>query len=234
MTTIGLAVVFMFVAVFLLVVGLSFLSLIVAHIVGRIVPKTSEACSRYMSRWSTKRGFRNRLVVRPLGITFAIVVPLAVVWLPTHLVRRNITESARLVVRSGGNCHRDPEREHVLFETEDTTAIRRFAKQISLRFLGLIGGHCMCCGDMTFDLYQAQEIHYSFSLHHGRSIRIKGSSFGDKELSSLSRRRLGGWLARMGVTKALKEFREQEGRKTKAEIEALRGSAQPEDPPDPK
>ena len=234
MTTVVLAVVFMFVAVFLLVVGLSFLSLIVAHVVGRILPKTSEACSRYISRWSTTWGFRNGLVKGPLGITFAVVVPLAVVWLPTHLVRRNITESTRLVVRTGGNCCRAPESERVLLETKDADAIKGFAGQISLRFLGLIGGHCMCCGDMTFDLYQDQEIHYSFSLHHGRSIRVKGSSFGDKELSSLSRRRLGDWLAHMGVTNALKEARELERQRMKAQIEALKDSAQPEDPPDSK
>ncbi len=224
--TIVLAVVFVLVAIFLLVVGLGFLPVIVAKVVGRIVPGTSEACSRYISIWSTKRGAKNGRLLLPLGITLAIVVAFSVVVLPTHLVRRNITESSRLVVRSGGNCHRDLEREHVLFETEDITAIKRFGEQISLGFLSMIGGHCMCCGDMTFDLYQDQEIHYSFSLHHGRSIRIKGSSFGDKELSSSSRRRLKDWLAQMGVTKALKELQEQDEQKMRAEIGTIENSAQ--------
>lgn len=226
MMTIVISVLLIFLAVFFLVGGLGLLSVIIAHVVGRIVPRASEACSRCISGWSTKRGFRNRLLLAHLGITFVILAVFVVVGLPNTLyVRSKITESTRLVVRSGGNCCRDLERERVLFETEDVDAINRFAQQVSLAW-SLSRGHCMCCGDVTFDLYQGQEIHYSFSLHHGQRIRIKGSSFGDKELSSSSRRRLKEWLTQMGVTKALKELQEQEEQKMRAEMETVENSAQ--------
>lgn len=147
----------------------------------------------------------------------------------TYKIQENITESTRLIIRSGGNCHRTPEREHVLFETIDHEVIKKFAKQISLEF-NVIGSSCRCCGEITFDLYQGQEKHYSFSLHHGNSIRIKGTVFGDNELSFSSRQKLKKWLDQVGVTKALKEIKEQKEQKEqkiKVNFDAMDKSTQP-------
>lgn len=231
MMTILITAITVFGALFLFAVVFGLFSVIVAYVVARTVPRATDVCYRYVIGWTTKRGLRNRFFLAPLGIMFALFAIFAVVGLTaTHRVRSTITESTRLIVRSGGNCHRNPERERVLFETEDSEVIERFAEQISLG-LGMMGMHCMCCGEMTFDLYNDQDLHYSFSLHHGQSIRIEESSLGDRELSFSSRRRLKVWLDQAGVTKAHEEVREEEEQKMKAEIQEMKRSAQPEDTP---
>ena len=114
-------------------------------------------------------------------------------------MRSNIAASTRLVVRTGGNCHRDPSREKQLYATTDSGEIRQFADLISLK-LSVVAGHCMRCGDMTFDLYRGDDLHFSFSLHHRRHIRIKDSFFGgDRRLTSRSRRYLTQWLDERGI-----------------------------------
>ena len=222
-----------FMAVFFAVVLFGCLSVTVAYLVGRLAPAARGGCSRWIAGWCSKRGLRNRLLVIPLSITCAIVAVFLTIGLTaTYPVRSNITESTRLVVRSGGNCHRDPEWEHILFETEDPDTIRTFAAQVSLG-LSMFGGRCRCCGEMTFDLYRDQELHYSFSLHHGDRIRVKGSAFGDKELSSSSRQNVTDWLDQRGITQALTESREQNEERRKAKLEdrtSLQESAQPEAP----
>jgi hypothetical protein len=137
----------------------------------------------------------------------------------TDLVRSKITESTRLRVRSGGNCcGGSPQYGQTLFETEDTEAIEKFSEQISLS-VNLLGWSCGCCGDMTFDLYKGQDLHYSFSLHHGSSIRIKGASTGDESLSFFSRGELSKWLDQNGVIEALAKMKEDEAERRRLELE---------------
>jgi hypothetical protein len=118
----------------------------------------------------------------------------------TFQVRNKITESSRLVIRTGGNCHREPERERIMFETQDADVIKKFSKLISLGFTEP-GRACMCCGEMTFDLYHDDDLYYSFSLHHRSHIRIKDSSYGDRDLSFCSKKKLNAWLEEIGITR---------------------------------
>jgi hypothetical protein len=115
------------------------------------------------------------------------------------------------VVRTGGNCHPNPEGEERLYETEDAESIRRFADQISLK-LDLFPRQCACCGEITFDLYKGDNLHYSFSFHHGRHIRVKDSWSGDLRLTSQSRQNLARWLTEQGVQERLTSIEEQERR----------------------
>ncbi len=220
MVMIVITAIVLFAAFFLLAVGLAVISVVAANVVGRITPRAREASSRFIAGWSTKRGLRNRFFLAPLGMTFAMFAVLAVVELTaTHRVRDNITESTRLVVRSVG-----PGREQVLYETDDREAIERFAEHISLDF-SMVSGHCECTGEMTFDMYQGQELHYGFSLHHGERIR-DGSVPWDRELSSSSRQKLAEWLDQTGVTKALDKAWKQQEQRRAVELE---GIAQPAD-----
>lgn len=38
------------------------------------------------------------------------------------------------------------------------------------------GVNCMCCGDMTFELYDGATLALAFSFHHGEHIRPAGSN----------------------------------------------------------
>lgn len=227
--TIAITFVFTFLAFLVLSIGLGFISVIAAFLVGKTVPPAHDACARCIAGWSSRRGLRNRLLVAPLIITLVIFVAFAVVGLTdTHRVRSRIQESTHVVVRSGGNCHRRPEQERVLLRLADSGKIMALAERISIG-LGMPGMHCMCCGDMTFDCYRDEELHYSFSFHHGKSIRIKGALSGDKELTLASRRSLSEWLEKTGVTKALEQAREQEEQRWKTELEAIERNAQPDE-----
>ena len=188
-----------FIAVFLLTLGAGVISVLIALVLGRVVPRARIACNRCISCWTTTSGLRNRLLLAPPGITLAILVGIAVVGMSqTGRIRSRICDSSRLVVLSGGNSHRVAEREEVLFETEDSSVIEDLAEQITLGF-EWIGSPCLCCGGLTFELYREGHRHYSFSLHHGRTIREEESAIANKDLSYSSRSRLSDWLVRMGV-----------------------------------
>jgi hypothetical protein len=214
--------VFTFLAFLVMSIGLGFIAVISAFLVGKAVPRTHDICAKCISGWSSKRGLRNRLVLAPLLITLIIFVALAVVGLTdTSRVRSRLQESTHIVVRSGGNCHRRPEQERVLLRVEEPDEIRALSERISIG-LSMPGMHCRCCGDMTFDCYRDEELHYSFSFHHGKSIRIEEADSGDKGLTLASRRSLSEWLERTGVTKAIEQAIELEEQKRKAEQEGER------------
>lgn len=216
-----------FVFFLLLSVGVGLIAVIVAFVVGRLVPRAHDTCAKCIAGWSTKRGLCNRLLIAPLVITLAIFVAFTIMGLTdTSRVRNRITDSTRVIIRSGGNCHRRPEQERVLLQLDEADRIRELSERIAIG-LGRPGMRCMCCGDMTFDFYRDGKLHYSFSFHHGRSIRIKDSGSGDKELSLVSMRRLSEWLEKTGVTRELEDAREQEAQRRKAEREAAERHAQP-------
>lgn len=215
-----------FVVLLILSAGLGFISVIAAFLIKKTVPRAHDTCAKCIAGWSSKRGLRNRLLLTPLFITLAIFIPFVVIGLTdTTRVRSRIEDSTLVIVRPGGNCHRRHEQECVLLRLETGDEIRALSKRISLG-LSMPGAHCMCCGDMTFDFYRDDELHYSFSVHHGERIRIKGNSLGDKELSSASRRELNQWLDEKGVIKALEMAREQERQRREAEVEAMEKDAQ--------
>ena len=126
----------------------------------------------------------------------------------TGKVQKKIVSSSKLVVRTGGNCHRDRRAEAVLFETQDPHEIGSFAEKVRLE-VSFPKCRCMCCGALTFDLYNGDEVHYSFSLHHDHRIRIEGGS-GDRELSASSKQLLKARMQEKGISARLEAFREEE------------------------
>ena len=205
-----------FVAMLILSIGMGLLAVPTASVFKRILPRSRLTCSRCIDGWMTKRGLKIRLLLTPLCLTLALYV--AVTVLDNYTVRRNITESDRLIVRSGGICHRKPDREQVLLETVDKKVIKNLANQITLAF-GIAGMQCRCCGDITFELYQGQQPRCIFTLHHGRSIRIKDFSRNDKDLSPGSRMRLTKWLDQTGITSALARERKEEALRDRNELQ---------------
>jgi len=194
------------------VIGLLILNIAYAQEFFRRRPKQTKVNYRHFLRKHTTRKRAHLVLFKlPLLLTAGLILLVPCLLFingltTTRKVRSKIVDSSRLVIRTGGNCHRNPERERILFETRDAEVMKRIAEQISLGF-NTPGRHCMCCGEMTFDLYRDDDLHYSFSLHHGKKIRIKGSSFGDRELSIFSRRNLKTWLEETGISNRLVELR---------------------------
>ncbi len=217
--TITIAVVYVTLMVLAGVIGLLVLNIAFVRVFFRQWSDVNTA--RYWA-FVRKHVFRKRLSLVLLRIPFSltmlfIAVVLILSLTDTHRVRSNISHSNLLVVRTGGNCHRNLERERTLLKTKDAMAIKELEEQISLEF-SVFGTPCSCCGDLTFDFYQGQKLHYSFSLHHGQSIRKDGFTLGDKKLSSLSQQKLKDWLDQIGVTKSLTEIREQEEERMQVQL----------------
>lgn len=199
-----------FLVVWLATVVLGLISVPAAYLVRSLVPRYKDVCSRYIDGWRTQCGLRRRVLWIPLVIAVAGLTTLGL--FESVPIKHQITQADRLVVRTGGNCHRDPSLETVLFETTDKETIEAFAGRISVNPTFFYMG-CLCCGEMTFDLYRKTKISYSFSLHHDEHIRIQDEFdefYGDKSLSLWSRLRLGMWFDETGITEALPKARERE------------------------
>lgn len=189
-----------------------------ATLAGKSTPVPDPGAGGFQG-WCVKRGFGNRLFLVPMALACVIGAGfLASALAETYRIRSEIERSTKLVVRTGGNCHRDPRRERVLLETDQMGLIRDFAAQVSVA-IGAREDSCKCCGDITFDCYRGESLAYSFSLHHGSNIRIKGSQGGDKELCNKSRRSLATWLVRNGITKSLNQPDVAEDTPTEEDLE---------------
>eukprot|EP00028_Trichosphaerium_sp_Am-I-7-wt_P005521 CAMPEP_0168521452 /NCGR_PEP_ID=MMETSP0405-20121227/8678_1 /TAXON_ID=498012 /ORGANISM="Trichosphaerium sp, Strain Am-I-7 wt" /LENGTH=397 /DNA_ID=CAMNT_0008542701 /DNA_START=43 /DNA_END=1236 /DNA_ORIENTATION=- len=107
----------------------------------------------------------------------------------------------------GGVCHRDESQEKTLFEEKGLDVCQKFVKQIVV-VESHGGGHCMCCGDPTFEFYdEADENVAMIAFHHGRSIRwYKGNWPCDMLLTPESAKFLVQRLADNGVTGPLNEL----------------------------
>jgi hypothetical protein len=152
---------------------------------------------------SRGRGLRRRLLLIPCILTCAVVAWVVILELAdTYRVRSHIAISDHMVVCSGAVYLPGPEEQRILFETRDPGVIQEFAERITLN-LSVPGLACRCGGSITFQFYRGREFHYSFSLQHGTAIRIRGSSFGDKDLTPSCRRSLKTWLDSTGVLAAL-------------------------------
>lgn len=104
--------------------------------------------------------------------------------------------ATRIHVRTGGVCHRRPERERTLFAVEDVAAVRELLPLLHVDE-ARSDSYCMCCGTLTIELYSQDELLAEITLHHGRSLRYRGWP-ADGQLSAP--RGLCAWLARHGVT----------------------------------
>lgn len=163
---------------------------------------------RYIEFFKSAWKRRTKLIVFvfvPLGLTFGIIVPFSLIG-PYNgsVLRKELQDSSLLKIRTGGICHREPDREVELYETNDNREIRRLLEQLS--FKPAMNGMCECCGDMTFEFYKGDKNVGTFSLHHDTHIRIQNKSSGDIFLSERSCRLLDNWLTEKGIRKIQKEL----------------------------
>jgi len=208
-----------YIAFFLLTLAGRFLSLFIAYIMGRALPSTSEACSRYIARMETQRGCRKHIVLPPVIFTLAVFAAIGILSIvDEYQVRHNIRESTHLVVRFKDDGYFETQKETILFETTDKNVINSLADQLSIGF-NVVGMRCACLGDMTFDFYNDQKPLVSLCLHHGKSIRIKGDHWGDKPLTPQSQTQLKAWLDQTGISTAFAKAKKEEEQRFKADLE---------------
>lgn len=114
----------------------------------------------------------------------------------------------RMIARTGGICHRRPDHEKTIAEIKDHGEITELARHFEVAE-SESGGHCMCCGDPTFEFYHGDTKVAMIGFHHARSIRwADGVWPGDGMLTSLSAEHLVEWLAKHGYTKPRDDVRE--------------------------
>lgn len=114
--------------------------------------------------------------------------------------------ATRLVVRSGGVCHRRPAHERVLFVRDDPAAVRELLPLLRLDE-PLSDTSCLCCGALTIELHRDAELLAALSLHHGKTLRWYGWP-GDGLLADPAP--LCAWLTQHGAPDVCAERHEDE------------------------
>jgi hypothetical protein len=96
-------------------------------------------------------------------------------------------------VRSGGTCHRNPEKEKLLAQVGDAREIQGLMAAIEIEE-SQTGFHCMCCGDATLEFYAGDKLVVMLGLHHGRSVRWPEKWPADALLTARGRQALAAWM----------------------------------------
>lgn len=134
--------------------------------------------------------------------SFAAAAPGAIV---RHRWNQRLADAAacatRIHVRTGGVCHRHPEREKTLFAADDPAVVRELLPLLHVDE-ARSDSYCMCCGTLTIELYRDDEAVAEITVHHGRSLRYYGWP-ADGQLSDPGP--LCAWLARHGAPDACRE-----------------------------
>ncbi len=112
----------------------------------------------------------------------------------------SVSEANRIVIRTGGLCHRIPEREQVIYESAKREDVNSVIQMIKLEDprppepvegdLEMLYMNCMCCGDFTLEFYEDSNMVIAASFHHGTLLRSKefnGGMDADLETNSASR-----------------------------------------------
>lgn len=117
-----------------------------------------------------------------------------------------LAKADRVVVRTGGVCHRQESKEKPIHESRDREVITELAAHFTVAESDS-GGHCMCCGNPTFEFYDKDTRVAMIAFHHGRSIRwADGSWPGDGMLTDQSSAYLVEWLAKHGYAEPKNEL----------------------------
>lgn len=210
--------VLLIIAVVVLWVGLLAVVALCAAIRSRL--SIARAQRRGGSAWrATSRGNLVTATALTIGLCAALYAAgLAAAWKDGRDLRQQIAGASRLVVRSGGMCHRRLEEEIVLLETTDRAQMEAFAGLWNFG-VGVWGAQCKCCGEMTFELYDGATLTLAFSLHHAQNVRIGGSARGDRMLSGETREALARWLDETGIAGRLEVAATQRVAEREAEPE---------------
>ncbi len=121
---------------------------------------------------------------------------------PLHEALRSAN---RLLVRSGGTCHRQPDQEIILLDLRDAGQVNEIIQAIQID-PEKSGSACACCGNPTLEFYQDETLILSLSFHHSKSLRWPGGKWsGDGALTRQSADVLIKWLDNHGVTEPRQE-----------------------------
>jgi hypothetical protein len=159
-------------------------------------------------------------VPAPAVAGFRKAHPLCRVWHGwNEALRAELGTGDRVVVRSGGLCHRDPDAEKVLADHRGVAKVAEFLAALEVAEEAS-GFHCMCCGNPTIEIYRGEVLVASLGFHHGKSLRWPGGWPGDGKLTAKSGDRLIEWLAANGAP-GPKEEREKEGEEERKEAKEM-------------
>ncbi len=111
----------------------------------------------------------------------------------------SLDETTKMRVRTGGHCHRNPEKEILLLETVHHEGIENLLRCIAVAPKYVKISNCRCCGDLSFEFYRDESLIASISLHHGTHLRFQGETFGDQYLTAESKRLLTEWLKKESI-----------------------------------
>lgn len=114
-----------------------------------------------------------------------------------------LTGITKIVVRTGGTCHRDTGKEKILAEEVDPGKIQQLIDSLRIDEDGT-GFQCLCCGNPTFEFYRGRKLKVTLGYHHGISIRWSRWT-SDALLDTNSQEAILSWLDRHGVTEPRKE-----------------------------
>lgn len=85
-------------------------------------------------------------------------------------LRLQLGKADRVVLRSGGLCHRQPNHEKVLVDRRSAEDVAALLATLSIDEKGS-KGFCMCCGNPTLEFYQGERLLESVGLQHGDALR---------------------------------------------------------------
>jgi len=159
-------------------------------------------------------------VAATAAAAFAAAHPDCRVWSGwNEALRLELAPADRVVVRSGGLCHRDVAEEAKLLEARGAAKVKEVLDLFEVEEKES-GFHCMCCGNPTFEFYRGETLVASLGFHHGKSIRWLGGWPGDGMLTKGSGDRLIEWLAEHGAPGPKEEREKERAERAKEEKEA--------------
>jgi len=106
-------------------------------------------------------------------------------------------QTDRLVVRSGGTCHRNHTEEKILFETKSLEKIRELVESIDINEAES-DSSCMCCGFPTLEFYQETKLLAMVGVQHGGALRW-GPWPADGMLTANSSSSFNKWMTKHGI-----------------------------------
>ena len=101
-----------------------------------------------------------------------------------------VGEADRVVIRDGGFCHGDPDREPALYVLTNQAEIAEFNQMF--RFTGS-RPPCMCCGYPAVDWWKGDRRIVKSAIHHGVALRCEGFP-SDLGIALSSRAQLRDWF----------------------------------------
>lgn len=90
----------------------------------------------------------------------------------------------RMVIKTGGPCHPNPDSDVIRFETKDTNVVNQVLQKLDAA--SETGVMCRCCGSPTIYFYKGEEVLAAVSMHHRASLRWYRGGHSDVQPSSES------------------------------------------------